>query len=394
MTGNEVFSISSSPITTLIFRFSKYGVYDSNWRVSIPNSYGDKLYLESVGNIYIKSLKETASSVNIMINGTIVSGQNVPATTSTYTTFIVKFNSNHTYAWRAYVENGVSDDNVRISAAISSNFVYLSSKKSTSQASINGSVSDVFPSTFADTAFIAKFNSSDGLYSGWRTHVTTSLNDSNLDSASFDVQITPNEEVAFIGNMGTFYGSGHVFKIYVNDIERGSTTTITQSCGFLIKYTSGGNYAWTVRTAPTPGAQGNYSSFNGFVIDSSNNFIVLGQKQPYVYSVYDKNGNSGGTIPAGIVDNCFMIKVNYDGTYSNNYGLFDTTDIDNGSMLNIDNYGNIVFGVYTRSNDTNTLYIYDKKGYATSIRSNQQPNSPFSVLLKFNANFTMNKISL
>jgi hypothetical protein len=139
---------------------------------------------------------------------------------------------------------------------------------------------------------------------------------------------------------------------------------------------------------------GNGSGFGNLEIDQAGNFIVVGGKQSYTAKIIDRYNNDGGRIPAGLQTIGFVLKINSDGTYSNNYGYVDSVSFDSTTALTIDTYGNIIMG-FKAGDDIiaaeKTCYIYDKNGYVTSIRSS---DDPFSGILKYNANFTLNKISL
>jgi hypothetical protein len=288
---------------------------------------------------------------------------------------------------------------VTVSSAVASNrIVYLSSTKSTSAANINGTVTSI-PSTTNKSGFIVKFNEN-GDFDNWYTHIDCTSNPTDNSSTSRVIQVNSSNEIAMSCNLGGLEsgtGSDETFIIYINGTPQTETTKkIKNVCGALFKYTSGGSFAWVVRHGIFVG--GNSSTFEEFVFDSSGNIIIAGSKQEVQSAVYDRYGNSGGKIPGSqIGPTGVIIKINSDGTYSNNYGYIDTDRYDGTQIVAVDKYDNIIFGGdtpgFTNSGNTNIMNIYDKYGYVTVTNSFDYYSS-YGFLLKFNANFTCNKISL
>jgi hypothetical protein len=389
--NTELFSFAPTSETILVVRFSvTTGVFDNSWSVRIPASESSKLHLDSANNLYITGIKKTTAKSDIFVNG--VDFGDIPETLSSiHTAFVIKINSNGVYAWNSYVQNTPYINYVsRVSVATDSSLnVYLSYHKSKSIANINGGATNI-PATNALSPFVVKFNPS-GEYASWYTHIDSTETDDN--SVSSDVKITSLGEVALATTLGVFGPRNSIFNIYVNGTASPLTTTkIKEVCGTLFKYDKDGNYQWNVRLGVAPSLGGNSTFLNSMAIDDSNNFILTYRKQPYLTSVYDRYGNSGGTIPSGLEDNGVILKVNSNGTYSNNYGLVDTLWNDSNQEVVIDTYGNIVFSMDGGNSASKVLYINDKNGFVTS--KDTKDISGFSALLKFNANFTCNKISL
>ena len=413
--NTELFSFAPTSETILVVRFSvTTGVFDNSWSVIIPTSESSKLHIDSANNLYITGIKKTTAKSDIFVNG--IDKGDIPATPSSiHTAFVVKINSDGTTdPWCAYVQNTpYLNYGYRVSVATDSSLnVYLSYVKSRSIANINGSATNI-PVTNNRSAFVVKFNSA-GAYASWYTHIDSTYvyvyvppspipvpppvppdpEEQTDGSYSFDVQITSLGEVALATTIGKFGPANTTFNIYVNGSLQGTTTKLKEVCGTFFKYDVNGNYQWNVRLATAPGVSGNFTALNSIAIDDSDNFIITCLKQYILTAVYDRYGNSGGVIPSGYYDNGTIIKVNSDGTYSNNYGLVDTLWNDNMGEVAIDKYGNILFGWLGGSSDAKVLYINDKNGFVTSIDSKEINNSGYHILLKFNANFTCNRISL
>jgi hypothetical protein len=381
-TGSQVFSFSPSSTTTLLFRITLDGTYD-NWYMIIPDTRSHKIYLDSTNNIYITLTKLVTSAITT--SGSIVA--TIPSTApTTLSSIVMKINSNHTHAWNSYVLDG-SSSNQPVSVAVdSSGNVYLQSTKTTSAANINGTATDI-PATPQIAMYIVKFNSS-GVYSTWYSHIFYNGGGSN-PSYSRDIQITQSDEVSILvgtGDFGTFYST---FSVYVNGSLQGTFNKTKEYSSALIKYDASGNYSWNVRLDYTDG--GNGSGFNALAIDQSGNFIFTGGKQSYTAKIIDRYGNYVGNIPPGFFDNGLLIKINSDGTYSNNYGYVDSKWSDGMNQLTIDKDGNIIAGFYGGNNANKIVYIFDKYGYVTYIST---PDNEFYGILKYNSNFTLNKISL
>ncbi len=388
-TGTSVFTFSPSSNTLLLLRFTMDGLYD-NWYMHIPTCNGLKIKIDSNNNIYVTGVKIGTSATNIHVNGSVIS--NVPLTTTSYTSIIVKISSNHIFAWRSYIDGGSDGDDRFISAAITSDgYVYLSGTKITNTALINGSTT--LPATNALSTYIVKFNASDGTYANWYSYVDGTV--SGDDCLSEDAQVTPSNEVAITIAAGGFVGTDSEFRVYVSGTSGYSSFyKIKNVTGTLVKYTSGGAYEWNVRFAPAVGTSGNFSNFHSFAVDPVGNFIVTGLKQAYVFGVYDRYGNAGGEIPASTNQTGVIIKINANGTYSNNYGYFDSVWNDNSTSITIDKNGNVLIGGYLGGvTGGNLTYIYDKNGFVTYVNS-YDVSTTYGFLAKFNANFTMNKISL
>ena len=405
--NTELFSFAPTSETILVVRFSvTTGVFDNSWSVRIPASESSKLHLDSANNLYITGIKKTTAKSDIFVNG--VDFGDIPETLSSiHTAFVIKINSNGVYAWNSYVQNTPYINYVsRVSVATDSSLnVYLSYHKSKSIANINGGATNI-PVTNNRSAFVVKFNSA-GAYASWYTHIDstyvyvppspipspppTPISD---DSVSNDVKITSLGEVALATTLGEFSTSFTTFNIYVNGSLKGTTTKIKEVCGTLFKYDVNGNYQWNVRLGVPPPLGGNSTSLNSMAIDDSDNFILTYGRQFVVASVYDRYGNTGGIIPSGANDGGVILKVNSDGTYSNNYGTVDTLWNDYNQEVAIDKYGNIIFSMDGGNSASTVIYINDKNGYVTSIDSKETIGPWFSVLLKFNANFTCNRISL
>lgn len=396
--GVELFTFLPSSETTFVVRFNiSDGTFDNSWNVIIPNTKSKKLYIDaSTGNLFITGIKTVTAKADVFVSGVDVA--DIPLTTSTYTAFVVKMNSNNTYAWRAYVQNDLNDSYVSVSAETdSSGNVYLSSTKNTSAANINGTATSI-PSTTNYSGFIVKFDSS-GTYASWYTHIDCTANATGNPSYSRDMHVNGSDEVAmstFIGSLIGGSGVNETFKIYVNGSQVSTTTKIKNESGAVFKYTSTGTFDWVVRHGII--VSGNSCIFNEFVFDTSDNIIVTGKKQEYQSAVYDRYGSSEGTIPGSqFAPTGVLIKINANGTYSNNYGYIDTDRFDNINIVTIDKYGNILFGGstpdYPNTGTTNIMSVYDKNGYVTFTNSYDY-NSTYGFLLKFNSNCTLNKISL
>ena len=389
--GTQLTTFSPTSQTILVVRFSvTTGAFDNSWSVLIPTSESSKLHVDSANNLYITGIKKTTEKADIFLNGT--DSGDIPATpSSTDTAFVVKINSDGvTGPWCAYVQNTPYINYAyRVSVTTDSSLnVYLAYVKSTSAANINGGATNI-PITNSRSAFVVKFDSS-GAFANWYTHIDSTV--ANDDSFSYDVKITSLGEVALATTLGSFTNSGGTINIYVNGSFQETTKKIKQVCGTLFKYDINGNYEWNVRLGVSPSLGGNSTYLNSIAIDGSDNFILTYSKQAYVTSVYDRYENSGGTIPSGVAGNGVIIKVNSNGTYSNNYGIVDTLWNDSNQEVTTDKYGNILFSFDGGNSASTVIYINDKNGYVTSIDSKEI--SGFSIILKFNANFTMNKISL
>ena len=388
--GTTVLTLSSLTSNNLLFlKFNLDGTY-ANWYMTIPNCYGISMYLTST-NRYVCGNKIATGSQSISINGSSV-GSSL-ASTSNFASFVIKLNSSDSFLWSAYLDNGcINGSDYTLLHVDSSNNVYMcGTKKQGINSLVNGV--NVIPSTIANSAYVVKFNSS-GSYASWYTQLAhTSI--STQSTGSTYITKNSSNELFWTLNMGDFGSFNSVFSLYVNSTTPVTTISkIAEASVATIKFNSSDVYQWNVRFG-TPA--GNLAFNSGSTsIDNAGNIIVPVQRQGIPLVVFDRYGSSGGSLPACTGDAGSAIKINYDGTFSNNYGYIDTIGFDAMTITKLDKNNNIyIFSSAAGFNPpVKDVYIYDKNGFITSADVSETYRTPYLILLKYNSNMTLNKISL
>ena len=388
--GTSVFTLNPTSETLLLLKFNTDGTY-ANWYATVTNSLGCSVNGDSNGNLYFTGVKTVTSAQNIVINGTTVGS--VPLTTNSNTSFVVKLTSSDVFSWRAYVD-GVNGDS-HFSIADSSGNVYITGNKPGGTASIiNGDPTKTVPTaTSITSAYAVKFDSS-GVYASWNAYITNTGSDVTF---SANLTITSNNELGWFFGIGGFVipGRTSTFKLYINGVDSATFQIIQEVCTVFIAFTSVGGYNWLVRS----GMQSGNSAFPAFsVTDRLNNFVLTVGRQPYALLIYDKTGTLY-TIPASAYASGVMYKINNDGTFTDgNYVYIDSSADDGISTCTIDRNGDMFMSGTAGGTDqkfgyTRYFTYFDKSGYegVTDVIYNQ---IRFGYLVKCNANFTFNKISL
>jgi len=360
----------------LVVKFNLNGTY-ANMYLYIASCYGQFLSKDSSGNLYISGNKDGTAQQNI-VTGTGTVG-NIPLTTRPYTGFVIKISSSDSFSWVSYVD-GVYDGFYSYTCAASDSLgnVYLASRKNKATAIINSTLNTV-PVTAAQFAFfVVKFNSS-GTYASWYSHFDS---DSSRWSDLNAIAINNRDEVALTTNIGYNGGSSNV---YVNGSLVSTITNVNNgNTACLVKYSNSGVYTWNIRLRSP-----NYSGFGYVTSDSSGNFIVAGNKQSQSNDILNTSGTVIGSLISTNVDAGIVLFINVDGTYSGGYGIIDGTWFEGSIQPILDVNGNIYV---TSSAERRIISIYDKNGYVTTKDSLYDNSCGF--ITKYNANMTLNKISL
>lgn len=395
--NNQVITITPTSESLLFVKFNTDGTY-ANWYALVSNSLSNSITGDSNGNLYVTGIKNVTASQNINIttpSGTVLVGT-IPVTVFSYTAFVIKFSSTDVYQWNAYVDGHAATNPVS-AAGTSSGNVYLSGTRiSGTTARINGSTSNIISSSTYDAAYIVKFDSN-GNYGLWHAHVTSTLQ----RSESKQVLITSINEPVWLLQLGDFNPwANQTFSLYIKNSGTSSAnfTSLRQVCSALLKFSTADGYLWNVRSGMDPDSPNNYSYPKDFSIDRLDNFILTTNRQSYALFIYDKN-NSLTIVPAAAFESGVTYKINSDGTVTNGtYVYIDTTADDNLNFSTIDRNGDIFIGGFANkqnSVNTNTRYFsfFDGLGYEgiTDVVYNQ---TSYGFILKCNANFTFNKISL
>lgn len=380
-------SVSSVGITTtspslLLLKFDMNGTYQ-NWYLTIDNSFGSSLKVDSDNNLYFTGVKTSTGSQTISINGN--ARGTLQSTTYPNSSFVSKLDSNDDFSWVCYVDDSTS--NKRIGCAISSNgSVYLASSKTGNYtSSINGSVNTI-PTALSSSysyAYVVKFNNL-GTYANWYSNFETG------STSTSDVNINTNDELHM------YIGYNYDKKLYINGTEITTLLKVSTAdpadSACILKYNSNGTYSSNVRIGSE---SGNYNAPYRLAIDSSNSYYTTFKKQGTRTLIKDAQNNSG-YVPVTSADAAAIIKINANGSFSNLFGYCDTLDIDEMQLCKISNNGDVYTSsiVSTRSLGSYDSTVYDRDGFAYIFNSPSSYTKIYNIILKYNSNMTLNKISL
>lgn len=390
--GTQSYSFVSASNSILVFKFNIDGTFTGvENTVSVDASTGSTLSVDKDGNLYICGYSSTTTLKNIKINGATVG--NIPVTIRTYTAFVIKITKLFGWGWVAYVDGGFSSftsyPNLpfqiesRVSCTIDSNLrVCMSGFKETLYAIIKGGTQ--IPATVCQSSVYAVLFDSSGNFANWYTYMDC-VDISSNRTYPISVKFRSDNGLYAVLNQGRNNNFNASFPLYVNNNGTVTTTNILklrETSGCILYFDSSLVYTWNVRFG-TSGA-GNWTSISYAEIDDANNIIISGYKQTQPSNIVNTAGTVMGQIPATVEDGGVIFKVNSDGTYTGYHGLVDSVGSDISLIVIKNVYGDFFMNAQSGSS---VMFIFDKNGYVTSTQY-------YYSIIKYNANFTMNKISL
>lgn len=383
--GTSSINIPSYARNIIVLRFNMDGSY-SNWYMNIPDSTAVDIVKGTNNDMYIIGTKDNTSSIGIFVNGIQV--QTIPVTRAgVSTSFVVKINQADQFSWFNYVENAF---NMAISTDNSNN-VYINASKNLSVSNIYGSVSDFIPSTNAISSFVIKLDSN-GQYTNWNILVSCLVPfQGYAECYARKIKNDSNGNVIF----GVFLGSTSLRAETYAVVLNGVTSININKVGF------GGEDSFILKFDQTqclwslpPFANARISDFK---IDKDDNIIGVYVKSSVPCNILDKNWRNGTTtgymIPSTTGYGGVILRTNSDGTYSDSsFAYTDSLAYDEPYTVEFDNNGKIISNINLVGINENKISIFDKNGYVTAKFTNRL--GLFSCIIKYNSDFTINKISL
>lgn len=374
-TNINIFSAPSSDNLVIVKHNQLTNMY-ANWFMNVENSNSSTITFDSQNNMYIVGNKLVPNSSNVFINGVKVA--ELPETVASQTIFFIKLNQNDSYVCMGFIEN-VNGGWVVVNPLTFD--IYLGGTKTTSTSNINGNSSTVLPPTLTNSCCIVKFDNV-GNYNSWYALLTGVYTNTQLSMYGLKYSSTSNIFFSYnIGNLGA--------NLYINGTQQTLIPAITNIAGGGVVKLSNENFKWYTNFG---GSQ--ILGVNEIDVDSYDNVYIPGSKQVGPLTIIN-NGTQIGTIPATASDAGWILRINSDGTYSNCYGYGDTGNYDNILKIKIDRNGDFyVLGRFNLFRSLpKTLYVYDKFGYST-YKNLDTYNTIYGGIIKYNSNFTTNKISL
>lgn len=368
----------------VLLKFDQIQNSYSNWIMNIENAQGNTMSTDKNGNIYVTGKKMSANSSNIFINNTKVA--TLPSTVGTTSSFFVKLNQIDSFVNYAFVDNTHIDTDLCWVSADNNLNLYFSSRKGWESSNINGISSNILPETGCRTStFIVKFDQNCN-YASW--YSVLSLN-TGFNKSIGNVQLmclkSNESNIFFSYNSDNYSGNLYINGTTVQTIPSSSTL----AGGGSIKL-SNDTLAWynTIEG-------GVLTSVWGIDVDKYDNLYLTGQKQDGSMNIR-VNNIIRGTIPSTLADTGYVLRINSDGSYSNCLGYVDTFRFDGLRYVNLDENGDFfVSGLIYQFPVAldKSLYVYDKYGYVTT-KTIDSYSTNYTALIKYNSNFTLNKITL
>lgn len=382
--GDVAITLSDYTNSTVVIRFNLDGTYD-NWYMIIQNTSSSGLTLDKNNILYVNGYKGNSSSQSIIINDVVVGS--VPESVSSSVGFVIKLSLNDDeILWVSYIDNcvGVNSD------VDSNGNVYISSSKPPSISNINGTTSFIPATSSMSSAFYIKLDSN-GVYQNFNMYLEGLSND--LSSCP-GLKINSNDEVLFGYSVGNLEGAPAFswFDIYINGVYSGNSfNKIKDVSGGIIKFTNTGTFDWIIKIGTITG---NSSFLYTFLLDRSDAIIISTQRQGAGQNIFDKNENIS-SLPTTTGDSGSVFRIENDGTFTNCYGYIDSVSFDYYNNVQLTNNDDIYckgnFSIMPGLPGYNG-YIYDKFGFNKMFEAKY--NVGYDIILKYNSNFTLNKITI
>jgi hypothetical protein len=379
------------PFSGYLIKYDPYG--QPLWRNFVANT------LSPATNIVISNAVATFQSTSVYVGGNTVGFGNIydkDAVSSSFVPrnsgFLVKYDTDGNFQWRAFVSNTQSTINVTgacinsVAVDSSENVYAFGTTGSSATAIVNSNIYDS-ASSFPDAtqtvvgfrhtaannpiAYIIKFNSS-GIFQ-WRAFLDFPGN-SGIDISTSGT-VDSNGDVIVAGHTGV----AAIPQIYTSAITPTlSGLTIPINSAFLVKYDTNGGVKWRAFVDDNTATTGVDLAF-GTAVDSLNNVYLVGRSGAgaaatiFNSNIYGTNA-SGITIPTSCA---YIVKYGPTGNFLWR-SYIDGTGVDISNSVTTDNERNVIV---TGVTGTGIATIFDSTG-----RTSHNIPASSSFVVKFNEN--------